>query len=139
MVDKISRHIVAWNLQHIQTYIMNQQRPTSNSLFEAVIVFGPGWTELEDVETESKISKKVMIILLMKHLDTYIFKDCLLGRFICIFDCGIATLIFLKDRMDRVTMTWEVYSWIKITGFQRFKDTGISMDFQGFLFWKEAV
>lgn len=27
-------------------------------------MFGPGWTELEDVETESKISKKVMIILL---------------------------------------------------------------------------
>ena len=73
----------------------------------------------------------------MKHLDTYIFKDCLLGRFICIFDCGIATLIF-SERSDGQgdNDLFEVYSWIK--SFQRFKDTGISMDFQGlFCFGKQ--
>lgn len=76
---------------------MNQQRPTSNSLFEAVIVFGPGWTELEDVETESKIPQKVMKNLFMKHLP-YIFKDCWPKESQI---SGIATLIFLKDRMDQ--------------------------------------
>lgn len=81
----------------------------------------------------------------MKHLDTYIFKDCLLGRFTCIFGpkesqiSGIATLIF-SQRIgchQGDNDLFEVYSWIK--SFQRFKDTGISVDFQGFLFWKEAV
>lgn len=142
VVEKISTHIVAWNLQHIQTYIINQQRPTSNSLFEAVIVFGPGWTELEDVETESKISKKVMIILLYFIFEpSYIHLQRLFVRafylYLWLWDCDLD--FFWKIGWMPL---WQWPFWgLQLD--QEFPAFQGHRDFHGFprvfLFWKATV
>ena len=60
-------------------------------------MFGPGWTELYDVDTASKLTKKVMRKKYMKHLHTsyiYIQNIDFLLRFLdqkepCFRDCDL--------------------------------------------------